>query len=1186
MMRRNQEPRSILYKLSSIDPRNAIEDILSKSYNELRDYIAQFEPDQMSVGLRAHASTSKDHYHGAIQGLFYFILAMNEPPDFIFQLLLEVNQDEFQELVRCMFLVIEQPFLNLMREEVLEKLFWIINRFPETELIPFAGVVRYLITEIPIGPGHIKKINYYQHLVNLSLKILDRMMRDSDFEAKVGEETSNIPDLMGQSCFTFLKKLQFHNAFPDLQLNETRFCSNLLDHKPAYCLSIGRDLLRTISQISRIATITHAWSGMMARFATIDQPHKGTIRLFMQPTPKEYISGYLNLQLKERIHFILNQININEYPLYHTWLKRDYFDTPEGQFIVPDIVRYICYCVKVNENGSRRGMQRHQLIKELLNIIESEIIAAEAKFVLFYDWFFFDETYEDIMILEPTIQLIFNPTNETLYLSQMLIEYLDNLLTNYIPELETVMRIGVSKTMESILKSGLLHSIEPLYNHPDLDPGIKYRLYNLFKDHLQVSEPERPNVFPFKRAIRYFLPHETQPPYEQYHSPQAYTFPHNIHYHQSMVTQNTHYHESMAVEKEVEVSITKSNIADVNIYDVNFSPPQDNEDSKSKKRLYKETSFNDQEGNFVKSSLVFAQSPVYNPPEPKFESLKGNEVEDKYSVPSPGYKNEIEQELNGQGPNTQQNNEKGISYVKEKEKEKGTQQNNNEDILLITKDSEIEIEDLDASDIWSFKEDILELRRSINESLKEEATIAFKDIIESSINLNHLTQTLSAPLSKSLNLINYSNYKINDNYLPLEYTKSMAYKTQYSSLIMKYKTSLNLMNKINQLDLPFIPLLEMIYNEFQTNNEFNFGNINLLFQKNTKQIQSIIILFIKLILNCPIINCIWLLFILKNYLINKQEKQLNSNNDEIKSILGYIQIIEILQLYGKCEPKKIIQYDFIQLFQLNSNLAINLLPLILKATSNWSFNNLELIIFILKNYNEENINELVCSLTYCNLSLVDKNGLNELIDQIIDYEMNVQFKFLKLFKKELSYNSELVIKLISYYFSLNKIILGKSKEENRKKTELIFDILNQCKPDFQLIESLYNLSYNIVVIYNYEIIIIELLLKYSSLYPTLFESNLKLHIKKLIQQSKKLSKSILTSGINIFNNELKPVIFLSTLDSSSKIHLLTLQWIDILKHFFQLKKSSKEKENNNEFQLLEDLEFQRDLENLSKLHGL
>lgn len=146
--------------------------------------------------------------------------------------------------------------------------------------------------------------------------------------------------------------------------------------------------------------------------------------------------------LERMLTYITAIVKKNNYSKYMSWLINKFSSNNEmDKAIFVDIVRYLVTCSSYLNNSNKNDITpRWLIIGYLIKAARNELISGEIKQALFFDWLFYNKQKDNIMLVEPGINIIFNSIKDFSDLTMELIEFLyyykNNFDTNLVKQIE------------------------------------------------------------------------------------------------------------------------------------------------------------------------------------------------------------------------------------------------------------------------------------------------------------------------------------------------------------------------------------------------------------------------------------------------------------------------------------------------------------------------------------------------------------------------------------------------------------------------------------------------------------------------------------------------------------------------------------------------------------------------------
>lgn len=196
-----------------------------------------------------------------------------------------------------------------------------------------------------------------------------------------------------------------------LHIKESKFCSCLLQEHFSHFISIGRDLVRLLQQVSRLPDFEVFWKNLLNNPTSLAPNFTGITQLMKIRTNHRIIRLLVTHDMDKKLSFLTSQVHLGHQRRYQDWFQKQYLYSVESSILRSDLIRFICCCIHPsNETIASDVIQRWAVIGWILNTCPTISSQAYAKLALFYDWFFFDVRdmpNNSIMDIEPGILIIY-----------------------------------------------------------------------------------------------------------------------------------------------------------------------------------------------------------------------------------------------------------------------------------------------------------------------------------------------------------------------------------------------------------------------------------------------------------------------------------------------------------------------------------------------------------------------------------------------------------------------------------------------------------------------------------------------------------------------------------------------------------------------------------------------------------
>ncbi|GFQ02914.1 integrator complex subunit 3 [Phtheirospermum japonicum] len=337
-------------------------------------------------------------------------------------------------------------------ESAKRQLIWVTHEMVKILAIGFDGLLVALLRQI---------------VVNLFSSKWDSLLEDE-------------PLVLTGGLYVFLRLLADHcrvlniPKIESLKKMEIDFCVRMLREKLSLCLRIGRDLLRLLQDLVHVPEFRTIWKDLL---------YNNISQIYNTRTSSWYFSLRLTQEMESQLRFLLTYVKFGSQKRYQVWFANKFLAAPERNAVVIDIVRFIC-CAHHPSNDIIQSdiIPRWAIIGWLLRSNMKNYVEANMKLALFYDWLFFDEKVDNIMNIEPAVLLMVHSIPKYIDVTNSLLEFLFILLDNYDPERKEILLQGVCTAFRTLLRKGVVQSLDVLTGCDMLSPNLKERLGMLLSD--------------------------------------------------------------------------------------------------------------------------------------------------------------------------------------------------------------------------------------------------------------------------------------------------------------------------------------------------------------------------------------------------------------------------------------------------------------------------------------------------------------------------------------------------------------------------------------------------------------------------------------------------------------------------------------------------------------------------------
>ncbi|KAI7833981.1 protein-domain-containing protein [Kickxella alabastrina] len=460
-------PMPQLFQLDTIDIVDGWQQELVECYHALAAMTAGKSQMEVHDALQHKASESMRGHGELVNGLVYGILT--EPADgaMFFRQLSIVSRDGFAHAVSRLQLLVSAHKFSRLRTDVKQQLFWMIGELARAKAGGTDQVVMQLTRQLRGG-------DVSQPNVNLCRQVLKLL--ETHYEWLMGS-----PTLIATAAYAFGRLVLDHGRMAELRAQESAFVVRLLRERFVDCAMVGRDLVRMLQDVAKIPAFRDLWQDLLSEPHRISAHFSGVDQLLRVPTPRMFLANRLTFDMEARLLFILEHVPTSSYARNLTWFVHRYLGTPESETLFSDIVRYVCgVCHPSNAVLASNIVQRYVFLGGLFRYIRSQVVAANVKLALFFDWLFYDARVDNIMNIEPGVLILARSVDKYAYLTASFVEFLSFVADAYCPPLAYDVRAGIAAAMRDAVEKGVVSSLAPVYEHPRVDQLTRRYMYQLF----------------------------------------------------------------------------------------------------------------------------------------------------------------------------------------------------------------------------------------------------------------------------------------------------------------------------------------------------------------------------------------------------------------------------------------------------------------------------------------------------------------------------------------------------------------------------------------------------------------------------------------------------------------------------------------------------------------------------------
>lgn len=396
-----------------------------------------------------------------------------------------VITDGYEYFTSILIIIVNELYGKLV-DSAKRQLIWVAHELVGVSAVGFDGLLVALLRQIVGGDFSEENLWLCFEMVNLFSSKWDCLLEEA-------------PLVLTGALYVFLRLLSDHcrvlnvPKIESLRRVEKEFCVKMLREKFDLCLRIGRDLLRVLQDLVHVPEFRAVWKDLLYDPSTFGVGEFLDIsKLYNTRTSKWYFLLRVNPQMESQLRFLMTHVKFGSQKRYQVWFTKKFLCVPEKNAVLIDIIRFIC-CAHHPSNDIIPSdiIPRWAVIGWLLKSCMRNYVEANTKLALFYDWLFFNEKVDNIMNIEPALLLMVHSVAKYTDITNSLLEFLFLLLDNYDLERKEIIRRGVSTAFHTLLRKGVVESLDVLTSCDKLSPNLKERLAELLSGCSGIGESLR-----------------------------------------------------------------------------------------------------------------------------------------------------------------------------------------------------------------------------------------------------------------------------------------------------------------------------------------------------------------------------------------------------------------------------------------------------------------------------------------------------------------------------------------------------------------------------------------------------------------------------------------------------------------------------------------------------------------------
>ncbi|PIA12800.1 integrator complex subunit 3 [Coemansia reversa NRRL 1564] len=378
-----------------------------------------------------------------------------------------VSRDGFAQAIGRLQLISNAGRFGRVRETVRTQLFWLLGELVRMNAHGVEQVALALTRQM--RGGDVTSGN-----IRLCTQLLDFLQKNYSW-------LMTQPLLIATTAYAFGRVILDHTRHTELRSNESSFVVRLLRERFSECAMIGRDLIRMLQDAARVPAFAELWRDLLQSPQKLSTQLTSIEQILRVPTPRVFLANRLTVEMERRLVFILEHVPVAGFTRNLMWFVQRYLSTPESETLYSDLVRFVVGVVHPpNAVLASNVVPRYVFLGALLRFVRSQVVAANVKLALFYDWLCYDPQRDSIMNIEPGVLLIARSIDRYAYLTASLVEFLSFVVDAYAPALATVIHRSIGLVMLGAVEKGVLPSLTPVCEHPRIDTTTRRQLHHLF----------------------------------------------------------------------------------------------------------------------------------------------------------------------------------------------------------------------------------------------------------------------------------------------------------------------------------------------------------------------------------------------------------------------------------------------------------------------------------------------------------------------------------------------------------------------------------------------------------------------------------------------------------------------------------------------------------------------------------
>lgn len=463
----------VLFELSPLDGRDDIDDKTQRTYQNLKQLIANKTAKEChEIYLKFIATNSQHNTEELTMGLLVAILVEQDGQQSkYYRDIVTLSKDSLSLFSTYLNIIIIER-LSKLRDHSIRQIFWITHQLMKANINTAETICSNLIRQTAGGDLSAKNLWLVENLLDLLNENRSWVINSTSFM---------VPTII----YTFMRLVNDHMgpAQSALRQKEVDFVIGLIREKFLECMHVGRDFLRLLHYVIKIPEFEKLWHDIFNNPKSLHPSFQNPLQLLSNRTPRRLFQSRLTFEMERKISFLATQVKFGNQKRYQDWFHKQYLATPESLSLRCDLIRYICTIIHPsNEVLCSDIIPRWAIIGWLLTTCTTSVSATNSRLALFFDWLLYDSKMDNIMNIEPAILVMYYSIRSHPNVTASLLDYLCRIPSTFSPKLSDHIKGGIKKSLQQILEKRVVPSFSPLFDNQKHDHTLKALIRETFPE--------------------------------------------------------------------------------------------------------------------------------------------------------------------------------------------------------------------------------------------------------------------------------------------------------------------------------------------------------------------------------------------------------------------------------------------------------------------------------------------------------------------------------------------------------------------------------------------------------------------------------------------------------------------------------------------------------------------------------